>query len=174
MIRAQDEGFEDVSLLARIHSIKDVEALSGYAVKLEQEGLAKVLSDLEPNDEVLLKGSVRYHPVTLDSKTEMRPTFHINKIIPVSLKRLGKSEFKIAEPKLVFSLAEPRGPKGIAVNEKVATAITLTATVLLMQNLTSTSSGGPREEIQSRILFGAGALATGTFIWEQIQKGALK
>lgn len=170
MAHAMDEGFEDVTLLARIHSLKDVEKISGYAAVLEEEGLNKILQGLEKDDEVLLKGSIRYHPVTMDNKTEMRPTFHINKIVPVSLKRLGKLDLEIAEPKLVFSLDEPRAPKTIPVSGKVATAMTLTASILLLQNLTSGQSDGPRQKLESQVLFGAGALATGSFIWDQIHQ----
>ena len=175
LARSESNAFEDVTILARIHSVKDVEAISGYAVSLEQEGLAQILTELKPEDEVLLKGRIRYRPVTADTKTEMRPEFIITKIAPVSLKRLGESEFQVAEPKIVFSLAEPRGPKTIPVSGKVASAITLTAAVLLMQNLSSEHSGkGPREKLQSEVFFGAGALATGTFIWEQLKSGSLK
>lgn len=175
LVSAQNDGFEEVTLLARIHSVKDVEALSGYAAKLEQEGLSKILTKLEPEDEVILKGSIKYNPVTMDSKTEMRPTFYIEKIIPVSLKRLGKSDFKIADPKLHFSLKEVEGPTTFPVSGKVASAITLTASVLLMQSLTHGAGGSnPQEQLQSQLFFGAGALATGLYIWEQIQKGSLK
>lgn len=175
MVRAQNEGFEEVTVLARIHSVKDVEALSGYAVKLEEEGLSKILTELRPEDEVILKGSIKYNPVTMDSKTEMRPTFYIEKIIPVSLKRIGESEFKVADPKLNFALKESAEPKTLPVSGKVATAITLTASVLLMQNLThGAGDSNPQEQLQSQIFFGAGALATGLYIWEQIQKGSLK
>lgn len=175
LVGAQNDGFEEVTLLARIHSVKDVEALSGYAVKLEQEGLSEILTKLEPEDEVILKGSIRYNPVTVDNKTEMRPKFYIEKIIPVSLKRLGKDDFKIADPKILFSLKEKEGPKTFPVSGKVATAITLTASVLLMQSLSHGAGGSnPQEQLQSQLLFGAGALATGLYIWEQIQKGSLK
>ncbi len=175
MVKAQSDGFENVTLLARIHSIQDAVALSGYAVKLDQESLSHVLAHLEPEDEVLLKGSIRYLPVTQDNKTDMRPTFYISKIIPVSLKRLGESNFSVAEPKLVFSLPEAQAPKGISVTGKVAMAITLTATILLMQNLsTAGTPPGMREKLQSQVFFGAGALATGSFIWDQLQKGTLK
>lgn len=175
MVKARTDGFDDVTLLARIQSVKEAEAQSGYAVKLEQDGLEHVLSHLEPEDEVLLKGSIRYVPVTHDNKTNMRPTFFISKIIPVSLKRIGESEFKVAEPELVFSLPDKQATRGFPVSAQVASSITLTATILLMQNLaTSGPARGPREDLQAQVLLGSGVLATGIFIWEQFQSGRLK
>lgn len=175
MVNAQSDGFEDVTVLARIHSVKEAEALSGYAVKLEEEGLEHVLAHLEPEDEVLLKGFIRYLPASHDNKKDMRPTFFISRIIPVSLRRIGESKFKTGESRFIFSLEGEKAPKGIPVTGKVATAITMTATILMMQNLsTSGPTHGPMDDLQAQVLLGAGALATGIFIWEQFHSGSLK
>ncbi len=171
-VKAQTEGFDDVTVLARIHSVKDAEALTGYAISLEEENLTKVLSGLGPDDEVLLKGNIRYNPVTKDNKTEMHPTFYVNKIVPVSLKKLGEGKFQVTDPKIVFAINKsPSKPLEIPISGKVAGAMTLTASVLMMQNLAlSGSQRTIKDQLEMNIFFTTGVLATGLFIWEQLQK----
>ena len=161
---------EDVHLLAQIHSVKDAEAITGHSIKLESEGMGKILEKLRPEDEVLLKGYVTYQPERSDTKINMNPVFHVQSIHPVSLKRLGITAQKIEEPNLTFTTAQMKGTGTIPISEEVASAMTLTASVLLVQNLTN--NGGTqtmKADLERATFLSAGALATGYFIWKQIQ-----
>ncbi len=168
--QAEINTMEDVHLLAQIHSVKDAEAITGHSIKLESEGMGKILEKLRPEDEVLLKGYVTYQPERSDTKINMNPVFHVQSIHPVSLKRLGITAQKIEEPNLTFTTAQMKGTGTIPISEEVASAMTLTASVLLVQNLTN--NGGTqtmKADLERATFLSAGALATGYFIWKQIQ-----
>lgn len=160
---------EEVQVLARIHSIRQIETATGYPARLEKQQLQHVLSSLATDDEVLLKGFIQYHPVTMDNRTQMNPTFHIQEIKPVSLRRLGKVDLTIKDPPLIFSTSQTyQGGKGLQVNSEVAGSLTITASVLLLKELTTTQQQPIGHELNSGIIFTTSALATGLFIWEQL------
>ncbi len=167
---AAPNAMEDVHVLARIHSIKEAEALTGHAIELENKGMSEVLTKLKPEDEVLLKGYVTYKPQRSDTKINMNPVFHVQSIHPVSLKRLGVTAQKVEEPNLTFTAASYKGPATIPVSAEVAGSITLTASVLMLQNLTNAGGSQPmKADLERATFLSAGALATGYFIWKQIQ-----
>ncbi len=167
--RADTSRMENVHVLARIHSIKEAETLTGNAIQLENDGLSEILQKLKPEDEVLLKGFVTYQPEKNDTQINMHPVFHIQSIHPVSLKRLGITQEKIAEPSLTFTTASAKGPLTIPVSTAVASSITMTASILLLQNLTYAESTQPlKSDLQKATFLSAGILATGYFIWKQI------
>lgn len=175
LVRAEESRMENVHVLARIHSIKEAEALTGHAIELENDGLSEILQKIKPEDEVILKGFVTYHPDRNDTKIEMNPVFHIQSIHPVSLKRLGITNEKVEEPGLVFSTTSYKGPGTIPVSAEVAGAMTMTASILLLQNLSATSGTQPvKADLERAIFISAGALATGYFIWKQIQSSRKK
>ncbi len=176
-VNAQSAKFEDVHVLARIHSIKETSTFDGHAIELENAGLTEVLKKLGPDDEVLLKGYVSYRPEKKDTRMEMNPVFHIQSIHPVSLKELGISNEKITEPSRVFTTKNIAAPATIKVTPEVATAMTMTASLLMLQNLTASPSTPVQNQIQQATFLSAGVLATGYFIWKQLndskKKGSL-
>lgn len=165
-------NMDNVQVLVRIHSIKDAQAATGYAIELDNQSLGDVLKSLKPNDEVILSGSIKYHPVTRDNHTELNPTFIIKSIRPISLERIGKIETRIDEPPMLFATLD-FVPKSISISENVASAMTMTASVLLLKDLAAahqSQSNSMQNKVNTGVLFSAGALATGLFVWEQLQK----
>ncbi len=169
-----DPGFEDVHVLARIHSIHNTRVLNGYAIEFENSGVSESLKKLAPDDEVLLKGHITYRPVKSDTRMEMNPVFHIDSIHPVSLKELGLAKDRIAEPSRTFTTTKIATPVTIAVTPEVAGAMTMTASFLMLQNLTSAQSPQTNSQIQQATFLSAGVLATGYFIWKQLRESKEK
>lgn len=163
---------QEVNILAKVHSVKEAKTQQGIAIELENAGLSEMLSKLSPDDEVLLKGEVRYDPVRVDGKINMNPKFRIKSIHPVSLKELGVTAYKVQDPPLNFTSEELNNPRGtIHVTPEVASAITITAAVLLIQDLGGSAETQPtKHEIDRATFLSAGVLATGLFIWEMISK----
>jgi hypothetical protein len=167
---AETNSMEDIQILARVHSIKEAEALTGHAIELEDEGLSDILQKIKPEDEVILKGYMTYRPDKSDTKINMNPVFHIQSIHPVSLKRLGITQQTVEEPNLIFTTTAPKGPATIPVSAEVAGAMTMTASILLLQDLTTSGATQPmKADIEKATFLSAGALATGYFIWKQIK-----
>lgn len=161
---------DDVTVVARIHSLKEAQDTLHYPVILENEGLSSVLKKLDPQDDVLLKGRIEYHPVTVEGKTRMNPTFHVEHIVPVSLAKIGKVELVPVEQKITFATKPPFEPKTLGVSGKVATAITLTASILMLKELTGNQTTQPvQNDLNTGLIFSAGALATGAYLWEQFK-----
>lgn len=166
---------DDVTIVARVHSPEEMKDTLHYPVVLDGEGLPEILRKLGPDEDVLLKGQIEYHPVKYEGRTEMNPTFHVEKIIPVSLKKIGKVDFVPVEQKVTFRSPAPYAPGTIGVTGKVATAITLTASILLMKELAGNQETQKlNDQLNTGLIFSAGALATGAFLWEQMKKPELK
>ncbi|MGE3611279.1 MAG: hypothetical protein AB7I27_16925 [Bacteriovoracaceae bacterium] len=167
---------EDVHLLAKIKSVnhkievtKDGQA-TPVLFKLKSQDLEKSIKNLRPEDEALLIGELNYESVGKDSK-KLEPIFLIKEIHPVSLERLGLKEYQIQDPKVVFKSFEPENqPKSIKVSPEIATTLVLTGSILLLRSNSNTQVEAPfRSTIQNSLIFSAGALATGLFIWDQIK-----
>lgn len=166
---------DDVTIVARIHSLKEAQDTLHYPVVLENDSLSSVLQKLDPSDEVIMKGRIEYHPVTQEGRKEMNPTFHVEKIVPLSLQKIGRIELVPVERKITFTTPVPYSPKTLPVSGKVATAITLTASVLLVKELSGNQTTQPvQDNINTGLIFSAGALATGVYLWEQLKGPELK
>ena len=74
------------------------------------------------------------------------------------------------EKVVVFKGEAPFEPKSLPVTGPVASAITMTMGLLMLQEL-SVSENEPkaRKDFNAGLIFSAGALATGVFIYEQIR-----
>jgi hypothetical protein len=168
---------ERIQILTRIHSVSatSVAITPGQAPMVNfvpaRKEVAEALAQLERDDEALLSGHVRYDTQKEDSR--LITTFVIEEVRPVSLRRLGMAAqgTKLREEQLTFTQAQvPFAPAGIPIKDSVFASMTITASLLMLNTLT-----GPKNEpavtqsLRTGVLFSAGALATGLFIWEQLQ-----
>lgn len=139
---------------------------------LQDKKLEQVISKLDPGDEALVKGHITYQAQIIEGKTNLRPIFVIESISPISLRRLGDLEgYSISETAFFTkSLDSTYSPLTIPITTEVASAITLTTTILLMQSLTANPSQPQgAQQLNSGLFIFAGAIATGVFIYEQIK-----
>jgi hypothetical protein len=167
---------EEIRLMARIKNkgsqiqlVRDNQS-AGVKTVLGSPDLQKVIDDFEPGDEALITGHLKYQIKGVEAESTP-PVFIISSIKPVSLKRLGIQEKTFVEdPKAFLISPSPApAPKTITVTKEVATAITMTASLLMLQDLTAKAGEpGVKKDINTGLIFSAGALATGLFIYEQI------
>lgn len=133
--------------------------------------LADELKKLEEGDEVLMEGHINYRPTFSMERTSFKPYFMIESVRPVSLKRLGQIDFKLPESSLQFNQTPGEfRPLTLPVSTEVASALTMTTTLLLMDSLTS-GPGDPsgRQDLRRGLIISAGTMATILFIYEQIK-----
>ncbi len=173
---------EEIKLIARIKAqgreIKIVRGkeTSRVNIKLSHKKLLQTIKDLKPGDEALMTGHFEYLMKGVEEKSSS-PIFVIDSIKPISLKRLGEMNQKINEKTLgeekvvVFKSEAPFEPKSLPVTGPVASAITMTMGLLMLQDL-SVPENEPkaRKDLNAGLIFSAGALATGVFIYEQIRR----
>lgn len=135
------------------------------------QDIKKKFESLPHGTEALMEGHITYQPVTGDNaRTSFRPFFVIQSIHPVSLADLGAGK---AIPDISAPLFLPQSDlilhrPGLPVTTEVASAITLTTSMLLMQDLTTdkTDPNG-RNDIRKALFLSAGAMATVLFLYEQ-------
>ena len=141
------------------------------AVPLNSE-IKKKFEGLPHGTEALMEGHITYRPVTGDNaRTSFRPFFIIEKINPVTLADLGAGRSipdinnPIHLPQNDFIFHRP----GIPVTTEVASALTLTTSMLLMQELTTDQTDPKgRSDVRKALFISAGAMATVLFLYEQI------
>jgi hypothetical protein len=175
-VHALEQQQQEIKLIARIKSmgnkvelVKDQKS-APIMTELAKPELKKIIDSLETGDEALIEGHLRYRPKGIETET-MPAVFVISSIRPISLKRLGHMEGKfIEEPKeLMLTDKAPFAPKSIPVSGELIGAITFTASLLMLQDLTSSqASSNPQHQLNSGLIFSAGSLATGLLIYEQI------
>gem|GEM_PF-1432424 len=174
----QPQTSSEIEVLARIQTsgsaVSLVRLTEGDVIPsvLQDKKLEKVIASLEPGTDALVKGHISYQATTIEGQTKLKPLFIIESISPVSLKMLGRvkgfSENDLAST-LIHNQEKSYSPVTIPISTEVASAITLTTTVLLMQSLTANPSQSHGEhQLNTGIFLFAGALATGVFIYEQI------
>ncbi len=133
--------------------------------------LADELKNLEEGDEVLMEGHINYRPTFSMERTSFKPYFMIESIRPVSLKRLGQINLKLPESSLQLDQVPGEfRPLTLPVSTEVASALTMTTTLLLMDSLTS-GPGDPsgRQDLRRGLIISAGTMATVLFIYEQMK-----
>jgi len=140
------------------------------AIPVNQD-IKKKFESLSHGTEALMEGHITYQPVTGDNaRTSFRPFFVIESIHPVSLAELGAGNVipdtatQLSFPQTNLVIHRP----GLPVTTEVASAITLTTSMLLMQDLTTdkTDPNG-RNDIRKALFLSAGAMATVLFLYEQ-------
>jgi len=173
--------YEEIKVIARIKAqgkeikIERGKETSRVNIKLSHKKLLETIKDLKPGDEALMTGHFEYRMKGVEEESSS-PIFVIDSIKPISLKRLGEMNQKINEKTLeeekvvVFKSEPPFEPKSLPVTGSVASAITMTLGLLMLQDL-SVPENEPkaRKDLNAGLILSAGALATGVFIYEQIR-----
>lgn len=171
------KSHQDIKLIARIksinHKITVFEGKKNTAIPsaLNEKKLESEINKLEAGDEALIEGHVIYQATSADGKQVLKPIFLIDAIHPISLKKLGKVDFKIPEQELHITPQEYDDKrKSIRVNNPIVSALTITASLLLLDNLALTNQPtGTEKEINTGLIFSAGVLATGALIYQEVK-----
>lgn len=169
---------EQVQILARIHHTQEgidlIRSQEGDVIPshLQDKELEKIISSMRAGDEAIITGHISYQASSVETRTKLNPVFIIESIKPISLKRLGESATK-DDGKWSVPLLQNQDiihTYPIPVTTEVASAITLTSAMLLMNSLATRTSDqqGFNDLNQGTIIF-AGTLFTGLFIYEQIR-----
>lgn len=138
---------------------------------LGNDEVRKLVHSLQAETEAMIEGYTSYEITATDSTKKLKPYFIIESIRPISLSELGlKSSFK---PELTFNLnpkPEHYVPVSIPITTEVASAMTMTTSLLLMESLTtSPNEPGPRHELRQSLFISAGLMATFLFIYDQME-----
>ncbi|MFP5384753.1 MAG: hypothetical protein ACLGHN_01650 [Bacteriovoracia bacterium] len=131
----------------------------------------KAFNNLEEGSEAFIEGYVNYKVSSNDSIKSMEPVFYVESVYPVSLNKLGAVNFSATEAPGAGMMSEKVfEPVSIPVTTEVASAITLTSTLLLMESL---SNGGMepagQRDLKKALIISSGLMATMLFIYEQIE-----
>ncbi len=121
--------------------------------------------------DLLMEGRITY--VEDQEPNKLRPVFVVEKIRTLSLSDLGPGSIPpetIVTPARVSSQELVLGPT-LAVTPEVASAITMTTSLLLMEELASGSvEPTGRQELNRAIFLSAGTMATLYFIYQQLKE----
>lgn len=141
------------------------------------ENLKKEIESLMAGDEVMVEGHLHQEFIQTGDAQKFRTFLIIDSIYKVSLRELGNIGTNIDDNfKLYPRLESEAYPlRTIPVTTEVASAITMTTGLMLMENLTSSSSADPegRRQMRQALFLSAGTMATILFVYEQI-KGKTK
>lgn len=165
---------EEVELAARLFHSDHVLTMGPMNDKkiipivFKERSLEEKVLKMSQGQEALVKGHVTYDSSGKDGQVHFIPVFLVHSVIPLSLKDLNAPKMEIPAP--AFSLPQDQSfaPLTIPVTTEVASAITMTTALLLMQNLTSNKDPQGRQQINQGLILFTGILATGSFIFDQI------
>jgi hypothetical protein len=130
----------------------------------------KKMNQLENGTEAIVEGKIHYEFSRIEGSHFSRPNFVISKIMPISLKDLGNiDDTKIESHLNIAPQKSEYIPPTIPITTEVASAITLTTSVLLMNELTSGQSSGLNKDLSASLFLTTGIFATILFIYEQIE-----
>lgn len=138
----------------------------------KDQKIKKELEGMAAGTEAILEGQITYQQVSSDNARQLRPYFVIEKIHPVSLATLGAGtavpDLQTQDLKIQESLVYQQPT--FAVTTEVASAITLTTSMLMMEELTA-GKGDPngQREIRKALFLSAGTMATMLFLYEQLK-----
>ena len=174
------ESTPHIQVLAKIqttgHAINLIRLNEGDVIPslLKNKELEKIIAEMGSETEALVKGHITYQATTIEGQAKLEPIFIIESINPISLKLLGKikppDDNELAN-NIFRSPDKNYAPFSIPVSTEVASALTLTTSVLLLQSLTaSPNQSQVEQQFNSGLILFAGALATGVYIYDQIKR----
>lgn len=149
-----------------LRTSEDNQKIPSVAGSEEVSSTMKLLKD---GDEVMIEGRIHQETISFGESHRVNSYLIIDRIHKVSLAELGNIKFQIPESSLSFE-SRPYSPVAIPVTAEVATAMTMTTSMLLLQDLSSSGNTDPqgRQQIRQSIMLSAGLMATIIFIYEQI------
>ena len=141
------------------------------------DSVRKTFETMNAGDEAVVQGYINYEVYKGDNIQDLRPVFVIEEMHLISLSRLSVAgENPDIQSSLVFPAPDNGfSPATIPVTTEVASAMTLTTSMLLMESL-SAGSGDPdgRRDMRKALFIGAGTMATILFLYEQLNGKAVK
>lgn len=133
------------------------------------EEVAKTLDQLQPGDEVFIEGFVSHHATAGLEQGKVLPFFVVEKVYPISLKALSVTDYKAPELEFTPDSTADFSPARIPVTAEVASAMTMTTSLLLMHDLTMGSTEPEmKKQLQTALFLSAGTMATMLFVYEQL------
>ncbi len=179
-----DSIHQDIKLIARIKTVNQQVQIIQNGKKapiigaLNNKKLLKSISHLKAGDEALIEGHIVYEK-TPDPELhhkKLTPLFIIDSIRPISLSDFGATNAIVHEQELHIGPEDYLTQRGtLPVSPEVASAITLTASLLLLEELTSKNQVSTLDNnMNTGLIVSAGALATGLFVYEQLKKKTKK
>ncbi len=133
------------------------------------EEVKNLLASLSGNTEAIVRGHITYQMEGGNDSRTLKPYFVVTEIRPISLAEIGRVPREIPEltlgpaPELLY----PR-TFSFPVTTEIASAMTLTSTMLLMNALTTGKENKTQEQINTGLFLSAGAMATILFIYDQL------
>ena len=128
------------------------------------------LKSLGPGKEAFLEGQISYRYLTSENTKTLKPVFIITSVYPVSLNEIGKIDvgfIEKANPDLILS--DNYSPYSIPVTTEVASAMTMTTTLMLMESLSHNGDPEGRRDMRKALIISSGLMATLLFIYEQVE-----
>lgn len=136
------------------------------------EEVRKLLAQLQPGEEAFVTGQVVHDLQGKIETQNFQSYFVIKDLRPISLTKLALPYEKVEAP--LVSLYQPNsyGTLSFPVSTEVASAITLTSSMLLMDNLANAGTDpSGRKDMKQGLLFTAGTMATLIFLYDQFKVG---
>lgn len=132
------------------------------------------IASLSPGDEVMVEGHIHQEFKNSGDVQTIKSFLIIDSIHGVSLNELGKIEMPaLDQDNKLYSSVSTYSPSQIPVSTEVASALTMTASMLLLENLSSGPATDPegRRQVRQAVLLSSGLMASIIFIYEQIKSG---
>lgn len=123
------------------------------------------LKEIDYKREAIVSGRIDYEK---NSDGGLSSVFVIERLTFVSLKELGNIPDSIPEPTYVSGSQSAFVPYSFPVSTEVASALTLTSSLLLMNSLTAGDNRDVRDDIRNGLFISAGTMATLFFLYEQL------
>lgn len=135
---------------------------------LETDSLKEIVKTLNSGDEVLVEGQLSFLTSSFEGETRLEPIFIISSLRPISLSRLGNiGSADVNERLFIPPIEIVYSPLSIPVSTEIASTLTMTTSILLMQSLTMEGQPDTYRDINAGLILFSGALATGLIIYEQ-------
>lgn len=166
-------SLEQTTVIGKIekrgNSVRLIRSVEGDVIPsmLQDQTLLDAVNGLNTGDEAVVMGHITYL-TSVEGATSLSPVFVIESIKPVSLKELGNlSGTRVEAPLLPLSTVSAYSPSGIPVSTEIASAMTITGSIMLLHSL-NTSVVQPQlsQDLNAGLFLFSGALMTGAFIYD--------